>query len=65
MDCIFMSGFNNKKGGRKMRFFTCEECGIMFECIGGRVFSACNDQKITELIPRTSDGAHEKPGLHR
>ena len=44
-----------------MRFFTCEECGTMFEYIGEAEASAmCNGQKITEVIPGTTDGAHEK-----
>lgn len=44
-----------------MRFFICEHCGNMVEMIKDKgVPVMCCGQKMTELIPGTSDGAVEK-----
>ena len=44
-----------------MRFFICEHCGNMVEMVKDKgVPVMCCGQKMTELIPGTSDGAAEK-----
>lgn len=44
-----------------MRFFACEHCGNIVEYIKDcGVPVMCCGQKMTELIPGTSDGAQEK-----
>ena len=44
-----------------MRFFICEHCGNIVEMVkDSGVNVVCCGQKMTELIPGTSDGAHEK-----
>ena len=44
-----------------MRFFVCEHCGNQIEMIKDNgVPVMCCGQKMTELIPGTSDGAAEK-----
>jgi superoxide reductase len=45
----------------KMRFFICEHCGNIVEMVKDKgVPVMCCGQKMTELIPGTSDGAVEK-----
>jgi superoxide reductase len=45
----------------KMKFFICEHCGNIIEYIKETgVPVMCCGQKMTELIPGTSDGVHEK-----
>jgi len=45
----------------KMRFFICEHCGNIVEMVKDNgVPVMCCGQKMTELIPGTSDGAVEK-----
>ena len=49
------------KGENGMRFFICEHCGNIIEYIWeSGVPVVCCGQKMTELIPGTSDGAVEK-----
>ena len=44
-----------------MRYFECEHCGNIIEHVrDSRVRVVCCGQEMTELIPGTSDGAHEK-----
>lgn len=44
-----------------MRFFICEHCGNIVEMVKDNgVPVMCCGQKMTELIPGTSDGAKEK-----
>ena len=44
-----------------MRFFICEHCGNIVEMVKDKgVPVMCCGQKMTELIPGTSDGAKEK-----
>ena len=44
-----------------MRFFVCEHCGNIVEMVKDKgVPVMCCGQKMTELIPGTSDGAAEK-----
>ena len=44
-----------------MRFFVCEHCGNIVEMVKDNgVPVMCCGQKMTELIPGTSDGAAEK-----
>lgn len=44
-----------------MRFFVCEHCGNIVEMVkSSGVPVMCCGQKMTELIPGTSDGAVEK-----
>ena len=44
-----------------MRFFICEHCGNIVEMVKDKgVPVMCCGQKMTELIPGTSDGAVEK-----
>lgn len=44
-----------------MKFYICEHCGNIVEHIRESGVSVmCCGQKMTELIPGTSDGAHEK-----
>ena len=44
-----------------MRFFICEHCGNIVEMVKDKGVSVmCCGQKMTELIPGTSDGAAEK-----
>ena len=44
-----------------MRFFICEHCGNIVEMVKDNgVPEMCCGQKMTELIPGTSDGAVEK-----
>ena len=44
-----------------MRFFVCEHCGNIVEMVTDKgVPVMCCGQKMTELIPGTSDGAAEK-----
>jgi len=44
-----------------MRFYVCEKCGNLVEMVkeSGVPMMCCN-QKMTELVPGTSDGAFEK-----
>ena len=45
----------------QQKFFICERCGNIVAMVkegGGSV--TCCGQKMTEIIPGTSDGAHEK-----
>ena len=45
----------------KQQFFICEKCGNMIAMVkSSGVPVMCCGQKMTELIPGTSDGAHEK-----
>ncbi len=45
----------------KQRFFICEHCGNMIAMVKDKgVPVMCCGQKMTELIPGTSDGAAEK-----
>ncbi|MDO4464480.1 MAG: desulfoferrodoxin family protein [Bacillota bacterium] len=45
----------------EMRFFICEHCGNIVEMVKDNgVPVMCCGQKMTELIPGTSDGAAEK-----
>ena len=44
-----------------MRFFVCEHCGNIVEMVkDAGVPVICCGQKMTELVPGTSDGAFEK-----
>lgn len=44
-----------------MKYFYCEHCGNMVEMLyESGVSLICCGQDMTELIPGTSDGAHEK-----
>lgn len=44
-----------------MKFFICEHCGNIIEYVkDSGVPVMCCGQKMTEIIPGTSDGAHEK-----
>ena len=44
-----------------MKFFICEHCGNIIEYVNeSGVPVMCCGQKMTELVPGTSDGAHEK-----
>ena len=44
-----------------MKFYICEHCGNIIEYVKeSGVPVMCCGQKITELVPGTSDGAHEK-----
>ena len=44
-----------------MKFYICEHCGNIIEYVKeSGVPVMCCGQKMTELIPGTSDGAHEK-----
>ena len=44
----------------KQQFFICEKCGNMIAMVkSSGVPMMCCGQKMTELIPGTSDGAHE------
>ena len=44
-----------------MKYYICEHCGNIIELIkASGVPVMCCGQKMTELIPGTSDGAHEK-----
>ena len=44
-----------------MKFYVCEHCGNIIEFVKeSGVPVMCCGQKMTELIPGTSDGAHEK-----
>ena len=44
----------------KQQFFICEKCGNMIAMVkSSGVPVMCCGQKMTELIPGTSDGAHE------
>ena len=44
-----------------MKFYVCEHCGNIIEFIKETgVPVMCCGQKMTELVPGTSDGAHEK-----
>lgn len=44
-----------------MKFYICEHCGNIIEYIkDAGVPVMCCGQKMTELVPGTSDGAHEK-----
>ena len=44
-----------------MRFFVCEHCGNIVEMVKDKgVPVMCCGQKMTELVPGTSDGAVEK-----
>jgi superoxide reductase len=44
-----------------MKYFVCEHCGNIIEYVKETgVPVMCCGQKMTELIPGTSDGAHEK-----
>ncbi len=52
---------HQRNGGADMKFFVCEKCGNFVEMIkeSGAPMSCCG-QKMTELVPGTSDGAVEK-----
>ena len=44
-----------------MKYYVCEHCGNIIEYVkDAGVPVMCCGQKMTELIPGTSDGAHEK-----
>ena len=44
-----------------MKFYICEHCGNIIEYVKETgVPVMCCGQKMTELVPGTSDGAHEK-----
>ena len=44
-----------------MKYYICEHCGNIIELIKASCVPVmCCGQKMTELIPGTSDGAHEK-----
>jgi len=44
-----------------MKFYVCEHCGNIIEYVKETgVPVMCCGQKMTELVPGTSDGAHEK-----
>ena len=44
-----------------MKYFICEHCGNIIEYVKDTgVPVMCCGQKMTELVPGTSDGAHEK-----
>lgn len=44
-----------------MKFFICEHCGNIIEYVKDNgVPVMCCGKKMTEIIPGTSDGAHEK-----
>jgi len=44
-----------------MKFLICEHCGNIVEMVKDKgVPVVCCGQKMTELVPGTSDGAHEK-----
>ena len=44
-----------------MKFYICEHCGNIIEYVKeSGVPVMCCGQKMTELVPGTSDGAHEK-----
>ena len=44
-----------------MKFYVCEHCGNIIEYVKeSGVPVMCCGQKMTELVPGTSDGAHEK-----
>ena len=44
-----------------MKFYVCEHCGNIIEYVKDTgVPVMCCGQKMTELVPGTSDGAHEK-----
>lgn len=44
-----------------MKYFICEHCGNIIEYVKETgVPVMCCGQKMTELVPGTSDGAHEK-----
>ncbi|MCD8020413.1 MAG: desulfoferrodoxin [Clostridiales bacterium] len=44
-----------------MKFYICEHCGNIIEYVkNSGVPVMCCGQKMTELVPGTSDGAHEK-----
>ncbi len=44
-----------------MKYYICENCGNIMESIKeSGVPVMCCGQKMTELVPGTSDGAHEK-----
>lgn len=44
-----------------MKYFVCEHCGNIIEFAkSSGVPVMCCGQKMTELVPGTSDGAHEK-----
>jgi superoxide reductase len=45
----------------EQKFFICEHCGNMIAVVkSSGVPVMCCGQKMTELVPGTSDGAHEK-----
>lgn len=44
-----------------MKYYVCEHCGNIIEYVKeSGVPVVCCGQKMTELVPGTSDGAHEK-----
>jgi superoxide reductase len=44
-----------------MKFYICENCGNIIEYVKQTAVPVmCCGQKMTELVPGTSDGAHEK-----
>ena len=44
-----------------MKYYVCEHCGYIIEYVKETgVPVMCCGQKMTELVPGTSDGAHEK-----
>jgi superoxide reductase len=46
---------------KETKFFICEHCGNIIEYVKETgVPVMCCGQKMTELVPGTSDGAHEK-----
>ncbi len=45
----------------EMKFFVCEHCGNIVAMVKeSGVPIVCCGQKMTQLVPNTSDGAHEK-----
>ncbi len=45
----------------EMKFYICEHCGNIVAMVkSSGVPIMCCGQKMTELVPNTSDGAHEK-----
>ena len=44
-----------------MKYYICEHCGNIIEYVNQTAVPVmCCGQKMTELVPGTSDGAHEK-----
>lgn len=44
-----------------MKFYVCNNCGnLIIKLIDSKIPVVCCNQKMTEIIPGTSDGAYEK-----